>query len=159
MVSIVLPMNTKNSELVSNKKATFNYEILETHESGLVLTGTEIKSLRDHGGNLQDSYVKVIKGELWLINSSIAPFRFGNIHNHEEKRERKLLMHKREIAHLNTAIQEKGLTIIPLAFFLKEGRVKVKLAIAKGKKSFDKREAIKERDEKRHMAKAMKEHR
>ena len=149
-------MNTPNNELVSNKRATFNYEILETHEAGLVLNGTEIKSLRNSGGNLQDSYVKILKGEMWLINSSIAPYRFGNIHNHEEKRERKLLMHKREIAKLNTLIQEKGLTIIPLSFFLKEGRVKVKLAVAKGKKSFDKREAVKERDEKRNMAKALK---
>lgn len=149
-------MNKKDSDLVSNKKATFNYEILETHEAGIVLQGTEIKSLRDHGGNLQDSYVKVLQGEIWLVNCSIAPYRFGNIYNHEEKRERKLLMHKREIDHLHAAIQEKGLTIIPLSFYLKGGRVKVKLAIAKGKKSFDKRAAIKERDEKKVIAKAMK---
>jgi len=146
----------KDNELVSNKKASFNFEILETFEAGIVLQGTEIKSLRDHGGNLQDSYIKALKGELWLINSSIAPYRFGNIHNHEERRERKLLMHKREIARLETASHEKGLALIPLSMFLKAGRAKLKIAIAKGKKHFDKREAIKERDEKRAIQKAMK---
>lgn len=146
----------KDNELVSNKKATFNYEILETFEAGIALTGTEIKSLRDNGGNLQDSYIKVLKKELWLVNSSIAPFRFGNINNHEERRERKLLMHKREIDQLQSASQEKGLALIPLSMYLKAGRAKLKIAIAKGKKMFDKREAIKERDEKRNMARAMK---
>lgn len=152
-------MSSKETDLASNRKATFNFSILETYEAGIALQGTEIKSLRDHGGNLQDSYVKVIRSELWLVNCSIAPYRFGNIHNHEERRERKLLMHKREIEQLKRATDEKGLTIIPLALYLKNGRVKVKLAVAKGKKSFDKRESIKERDEKRHIAKVMKEHR
>lgn len=151
-------MSKKSNDLVSNKKATFDYAILETFEAGIVLQGTEIKSLRDNGGNLQDSYIKVLNKEVWLINCSIAPYRYGNIHNHEDKRERKLLMHKREIAHLHASVQEKGLALIPLAMYLKEGRVKVKLAIAKGKKTFDKREAIKERDEKRTMAKALKHH-
>ena len=146
----------KDNELVSNKKASFNFEILETFEAGIILQGTEIKSLRDNGGNLQDSYIKALKGELWLINSSIAPYRFGNIHNHEERRERKLLMHKREIEQLQTASQEKGLALIPLSIYLKAGRAKLKIAIAKGKKTFDKREAIKERDDKRNIAKAMK---
>jgi SsrA-binding protein len=152
-------MSSKENDLVSNRKATFNYTILETYEAGIALQGTEIKSLRDNGGNLQDSYVKIIQSELWLVNCSISPYRFGNIHNHEERRERKLLMHKREIAQLKKASEEKGFAIIPLGLYLKNGRVKVKLAVAKGKKSFDKREAIKERDEKRHIAKAMKEHR
>lgn len=146
----------KDNELVSNKKASFNFEILETFEAGIILQGTEIKSLRDNGGNLQDSYIKAFKGELWLINSSIAPYRFGNIHNHEERRERKLLMHKREIDNLQSASQEKGLALIPLSIYLKAGRAKLKIAIAKGKKTYDKREAIKERDEKRNIAKAMK---
>lgn len=149
-------MSTKSAELVSNRKATFNYEILETFEAGIMLQGTEIKSLRDNGGNLQDSYVKVLKGELWLIGCHIAPYRFGNVHNHEERRDRKLLMHKREIAHLKESTQEKGLALIPLSLYLKEGRVKVKLALAKGKKNIDKREVIKERDEKRRIDKAMK---
>ena len=152
-------MSTKENDLASNRKATFNYEILETYEAGIALQGTEIKSLRDNGGNLQDSYVKIIRSECWLVNCSIAPYRFGNIHNHEDRRERKLLMHKREIAQLQRATQEKGLTVIPLALYLKNGRVKVKLAVAKGKKSFDKRATIKERDEKRHIEKAMKQNR
>src|ERR1700722_7293921 len=121
-------MNTKNLELVSNRKATFNYEILETYEAGILLTGTEIKSLRDHGGSLQDAYIKVLNRELWFIGASIAPYRLGNIHNHEERRDRKLLMHKREIEKLRTATQEKGQAIIPLAFYLKNGRVKVRNA-------------------------------
>lgn len=149
-------MSNQSSELVSNKKATFNYEVLETFEAGIVLMGTEIKSLRDHGGNLQEAYVKIISREMWLVGSSIAQYRFGNIHNHEEKRERKLLMHKREILRLKEAVQEKGLALIPLSLYLKEGRVKVKIAIAKGKKTFDKRESIKERDDKRRIESALK---
>ncbi|HEV8052598.1 MAG TPA: SsrA-binding protein SmpB [Parachlamydiaceae bacterium] len=152
-------MNAKSSDLVSNKRATFNYEILETFESGIVLQGTEIKSLRDHGGSLQEAYVKIISNEVWLVGCNIAKYRYGNIHNHEEKRDRKLLMHKREIEKLRGSTQEKGLTIIPLAFFLKDGRVKVKIALAKGKNTIDKRETIKERDAKRHIDKVMKEHR
>ena len=101
-------MNTKPTELVSNKKATHNYEILETMEAGIILQGTEIESLRDHGGNLADSYVKVLKRELWLVGSHIAPYRFGNIHNHEERRDRKLLMHKREIERLRELPQRKA---------------------------------------------------
>jgi SsrA-binding protein len=147
---------SKSNELVSNRRATFNYEILETFEAGIVLQGTEIKSLRDNGGSLQEAYVKVIDNELWLIGSNIAHYRYGNVHNHEEKRDRKLLMHKREIVKMQVAVQEKGLTIIPLSLYLKEGRVKIKIATAKGKKTFDKRATVKERDEKRNMDKVMK---
>lgn len=149
-------MNASSGDLVSNKRATFNFEIIETYETGVVLQGTEIKSLRDHGGSLQEAYVKVVSNELWLVGCNIAHYRFGNINNHEEKRDRKLLMHKREIAKLKEATQEKGLTLIPLAFYLKNGRVKLKIAIAKGKKNIDKRETIKERDEKRHIQKMIK---
>lgn len=144
------------SDLVSNRRATFNYEVLETFEAGIALTGTEIKSLRNNGGTIHDAYVRVLDGEAWLIGCNIAPYRFGNIYNHEEKRERKLLLHKREIAKLETAQQEKGLALIPLSFFLKNGYVKVKIAIGKGKKTHDKREATKERDDKRDMQKMMK---
>lgn len=144
------------SDLASNRRATHDYEILETFEAGVVLQGTEIKSIRDHGATLQEAYVKVLKGEIWLVGCNIAPYRFGNIHNHEEKRDRKLLMHKREINRLKVATQEKGLTIIPLALYLKEGRVKVRIATAKGKKTLDKRADIKERDAKRHIQQALK---
>lgn len=149
-------MSEQSLELVNNRRAFHQYEILETFEAGIALQGTEIKSLRDHGGSLQDAYVKVMDHELWLVGSSISPYRFGNVHNHEDRRDRKLLMHKREILRFKTATQEKGLTVIPLSLYLKNGRVKVKIAIAKGKKDFDKRASIKEKDAKRRVEKAMK---
>lgn len=147
---------TPESELVNNRRAFHEYEILETFEAGIVLLGTEIKSLRNHGGSLQDAYILVSNGEVWLRHSSIAPYRFGNIHNHEEKRERKLLLHKREIVRLETLSGEKGLTIIPLAMYLKNGVVKVKIASARGKKLHDKRAALKAREDKRSIDRAMK---
>lgn len=150
-------MNAKSNDLVSNKRALHDFEIVETYEAGIVLQGTEIKSLRNHGGSLQDCWVRVSAGELWLVGCSIAPYRFGNIHNHEERRERKLLMHRYEISRLKIAVNEKGFTLIPLAMYLSKGRVKVKLALGKGKKTADKRAAIKERDDKRNMAKALKQ--
>lgn len=143
-------------DLVSNRKAFHNYEILETFEAGIVLLGTEIKSLRDHGGSLQDAYVVLHHSEAWLKNASIAPYKFGNIHNHEDKRERKLLLHKREILKLKTSTEEKGLTVIPLAMYLSKGIVKVKIAIARGKKAYDKRAAAKSREDKRAIERAMK---
>lgn len=152
-------MHQKSGDLVSNRRATHDYEILETFEAGIALQGTEIKSLRDNGGSLQEAYIKVVKNEAWLVGCTIAPYRFGNIHNHEEKRERKLLLHKREIGRLKVATQEKGLTIIPLAFYLKQGKVKARIGLAKGKKNIDKRSDIKERDEKRRMQQAVKQYR
>ena len=147
---------TDTKELVSNRKAGFQYEILETLETGIVLLGTEIKSLRDHGGSLQEAYITIDKGELWLVNVTIAPYRFGGPHNHEDKRKRKHHAHKREITKLNCAIQEKGLTCIPLSIYLKKGRAKVKIALVKGKKLHDKREAIKEREDNKSIQRAMK---
>jgi SsrA-binding protein len=144
-------------DLVSNRKAFHNYEILETVEAGIVLLGTEIKSLRNHGGNLLEAYVVFHRGEAYLKNSSIAPYKFGNIYNHEERRERKLLLHKRELLRLKSVIDEKGLTIIPLAMYLKNGFVKVKLGVAKGKKAYDKRAAIKAREAKRAIDRSMKD--
>lgn len=149
-------MSEKFQDLVSNRRATFNYELLDTFEAGIALQGTEIKSLRNNGGVLQDAYIKILDNEAWLIGCHIAPYRFGNVYNHAERRDRKLLLHKREIAKLETAVQEKGCALIPLSFYLKNGRVKVRLAIAKGKKSHDKRQAIKERDDKREMSRMMK---
>lgn len=141
-----------SSELVSNRKAGHDYEILETFEAGIILLGTEIKSLRNHGGALQDSYVDARGPELILINCSIAPYTFGNLFNHEEKRPRKLLMHKKEIEKLRNTVVQKGLSLIPLSIFLnKKGIAKVKIALAKGKKSYDKRAALKEREDKRSM--------
>lgn len=148
-------MAESSKDLVSNRKAFFQYEILEAYEAGIALLGTEIKSLRAGGGSLQEAYVKLLERELWLVNCSITPYRFGNIHNHAERRERKLLMHGYEIQKIRREIQERGMTLVPLAFYLKKGLVKVKIAIAKGKKAADKRAAIKEREDKRSIARVM----
>lgn len=147
-----------DSELVSNRRAAHDYAILETYEAGVVLVGTEIKSLRNHGGSLQDAYVLVTaEDDVILKNASIAPYRFGNLFNHLEKRDRKLLLHKREIAKLRAFSQEKGLTLIPLAIYLKNGFAKVKVGVAKGKRSYDKRAALKELEHKRDIDRALKD--
>ncbi len=139
-------------DLVSNRKARHDYEILETFEAGLVLLGTEIKSLRNHGGGLQDSFVDVRGPEFLLMNASIAPYAFGNLFNHEEKRPRKLLMHKKEMEKIRNTVIQKGLALIPLAIYLnKKGIAKLKIAIARGKKTYDKRAAIKKREDERSM--------
>ena len=145
-----------SEDLVSNRKAFHNYEILETFEAGIILLGTEIKSLRDHGGSLQDAYVALHHGAAYLKNCSIAPYRFGNQFNHEERRERKLLLHKRELANLKSQTEEKGLALIPLALYFKKGIIKVRLAVARGKKAYDKRAAIKAREHKRAIDRALK---
>lgn len=150
-------MAQKSSELVSNRRAYYDYEILETFEAGVLLLGTEVKSLRNHGGSLQEAYVLVDeKNDVILKNASIAPYRFGNLFNHEEKRERKLLLHKREIAKLKTFSQEKGLTLIPLALYLKEGFIKIKIGVARGKKAYDKRASVREKEDKRAIQRALK---
>ncbi|HSX11148.1 MAG TPA: SsrA-binding protein SmpB [Chlamydiales bacterium] len=146
-----------NPELVSNRKATYDYEILDTYEAGIVLLGSEIKSLRNHGGALQDSYVDVRGSELVLVNSVIAPYSHGGVFNHEERRPRKLLLHKREIEQIRRQTQEKGLAVIPLSIFLKKGIAKVRIAIAKGKKAYDKRASLKEKESKRSIKRALDE--
>ncbi len=144
-------------DLVSNRKAFHHYEVLETYEAGIMLLGTEIKSLRSHGGNLGEAYVVFHQGEPYLKNASIAPYKFGTHFNHEERRERKLLLHKREIAKLQTATSEKGFSVIPLAMYLKHGFVKVKLGIARGKKDYDKRAALKKREHDRQIDRSLKD--
>jgi len=136
--------------ICTNKKAYHDYHIEDKYEAGIVLTGTEVKSLRDGNANLKDSYAKIKNGELYLINAHISPYSCGNIFNHDPKRDRKLLMHKREINRLLGKVSEKGFTIVPLAlYFNKKNQVKVELGLAKGKTLYDKREAIKRRDETR----------
>lgn len=147
-------METK--EIVSNRRAFFDYEILKSYEAGIVLQGTEVKSLRGGGGSLQESYVRILGDEVFLIGSSIALYRHGNIHNHEERRDRKLLLHKSEIDKLKSFVEEKGMTLIALSLYWKEGRVKVSVGCCKGKKQYDKRAAIKERDDKRTIAREIK---
>ncbi len=155
-------MNTASAphskDLVSNRKAFHEYEILETFEVGIQLVGTEIKSLRANGGSLQEAFVAVEQGELWLIGSSIPPYAFGSFCNHDERRKRKLLANRREIQTIAAAIQEKGLTCIPLAIYLRGGLAKLKISLAKGKKIHDKREAIKAREDKRSIDRLMKQY-
>lgn len=138
-----------SSELCTNKKAYFNYEILDTFEAGLKLLGTEVKSLKDHGGNLLDAYISLQDGyKVILKNASIAPYKMGNIHNHEEKRDRILLLHKKEIRALKSKVTEKGLSLIPLAMYFKSGKIKLKFGLGRGKKLHDKRQSEKEKEQK-----------
>ena len=150
--------NQPTKEIISNRKAFFNYEIIEKFEVGIVLKGTEIKSLRSNGGSLQEAFISAEKGELWLIGASIPPYGFGSVYNHEERRKRKLLASHREIMRITSAIQEKGLTCVPISLYLKGGLAKLAIALARGKKLHDKREVIKEREEKRSVDRAIKEH-
>jgi len=129
-----------------NRKARHEYSIIQTWEAGIVLVGTEVKSLRQGRANLVDSYAKVVKGEMWLVNLHISEYTLGNINNHDPKRERKLLLNKSEIRKLIGNTKEKGLTIVPLRLYFKKGKVKVEIALAKGKKVYDKRKDIAKRD-------------
>ncbi|RLE01194.1 MAG: SsrA-binding protein [Candidatus Aminicenantes bacterium] len=138
--------------IATNKKALFNYEILETYEAGVVLTGSEVKSIREGRVSLKESYAEIKDGEVFLVNCHISPYPAANIFNHEPKRRRKLLLHKREIKRLLGRTTEKGFTLVPTKLYLNDrGIVKVELALAKGKKSYQKREAIRERDREREM--------
>lgn len=135
--------------IASNKKAHFNYFLSEFTECGLVLVGTEIKSLRTHGCSLNDAYIIIRNGEMEVLNMHINPYEKGNIFNHDPLRNRKLLLHKREIKFFDEKVKREGYTIVPTRVYLKRGRAKMEIALAKGKKLYDKRETIKERDIKR----------
>lgn len=143
--------------LCSNKKAYHDYHIDESLEAGIELKGTEIKSLREGKANLKDSYAIIKDGEPFLIGCHISPYSHGNIYNHEPLRTRKLLLHKEEIRKLTGKVTQRGFTLIPLKIYLSKGRAKVEIAMARGKKLFDKREAIKEKDLRRESEKALKE--
>ncbi|MEJ5366184.1 MAG: SsrA-binding protein SmpB [Desulfosoma sp.] len=134
-----------------NKKAFHDYEILETLEAGMVLTGTEVKSLREGRANLKDSYARIKGGEIWLYDFHISPYPCASYNNHEPERTRKLLMHRREIRRLAGKTQEKGLTLVPLKVYFSKGKAKVEIALARGKKDYDKRERIKQKEEAREM--------
>ena len=131
---------------ILNRKAKYNYQIFDTIEAGIVLTGTEIKSLKLGKANIKDSYVRVKNNEMYIINMHISSYDNGNIFNHDETRERKLLLHKKEIFKFRDKIKLEGYTIVPLKVYLKNGRAKVLIGLAKGKKNYDKREDIKKRD-------------
>ena len=129
----------QSSDLASNRQVYHNFEVLETFETGISLMGTEVKSLRANSASLQESYVKIINQELWLLGAHIPPYSHGNINNHQEQRDRKLLMHKKEISKLRSTVIEKGMTLVALKLYLTRGIVKVKIGLAKGKKLHDKR--------------------
>ena len=131
---------------ILNRKAKYNYQIFETVEAGIVLTGTEIKSLRLGKANIKDSYARVKNNEIFLINMHISRYDNGNLFNHDEIRERKLLLHKKEILKFRDKIKLEGYTLVPLKVYLKNGKAKVLIGLAKGKKNYDKREDIKKRD-------------
>lgn len=137
-----------------NRKAYHDYHIEESVEAGLVLTGTEIKSIRAGRVNLRDAYARSENGELWLLGAHIAQYPGGNRYNHEPKRPRKLLLHRKQIAELSGAVMKKGLTIVPLKLYLKNGIAKVELGLARGKKVYDKREVLALRDAQRQMQRA-----
>ena len=141
---------------IVNRKARHDYFINEEYECGIVLSGTEIKSIREGAANFNDSYVIVRNGELFILNMHIGAYKQGNIFNHEETRTRKLLMHKREILKLNDKVRLEGFTLIPLKLYFKNNKAKILVGLCKGKKDYDKREAIKERDIKRTIDKVSK---
>jgi SsrA-binding protein len=137
--------------IASNRKAYHNFEILDTYEAGLVLRGTEVKALRDGRADLKESYARIEREEAWLLGCHISPYAQGNRANHDPLRPRKLLLHRGEISRLLGKILEKGLTLVPLRLYFKEGRVKVELGLARGRKTLDKRQVIREREERREM--------
>ena len=138
-----------------NRKARHDYELIEKVEAGIVLTGTEVKSLRNGKANLEDAYAEIDRGEVWLLGCDIPEYLQANRMNHVPKRPRKLLLHRREIDKLGTKSSEKGLTLVPLSIYFKKGIAKVEICVAKGRKTFDKREAIKKQDAKRDIDRAL----
>ncbi len=143
--------------VATNRKAHHDYTLEDSIEAGLVLTGSEIKSIREHRVNLKDGYVEERSGELWLINVHSSEYDQASIFGHEPLRPRKLLLHKKEMARLITRMRERGYTVVPTLMYLKDGRAKVEVAVARGKKQYDKRDAISERDNKRDIERALKE--
>jgi len=142
--------------IASNRRARFDYELLDHFEAGMVLLGPEVKSLRAGHASLSDAYATVRRGELWLVNAHISPYEQAGRENPEPRRERKLLMRKSEIARLSGKIHEKGFTLVPVSLYWKGGRAKCELALARGKRRYDKRQTIRQREEKREVARAMK---
>jgi SsrA-binding protein len=142
-------------DIAVNRRARFDYFVEETFEAGLVLTGSEVKALRDGKANLKDSYGRIDRGECWLLNAHISPYGPSSRFGHEPTRTRKLLLHAREIDKLSSKVKEKGLTLIPLRLYFKNGRVKVELGLCRGKKHHDKRDTIRDREVQREMDRAI----
>lgn len=141
---------------IKNRKAYYDYDIETEYEAGIVLKGTEIKSIREGKANLKDSYAIIKNGEAFLLNMHISPYEKGNIFNHEETRTRKLLLNKKEILKIKEAIERDGYTLVPIKLYFKKNRAKISIGIARGKKNYDKREAIKKKDIEREVRKQLK---
>lgn len=149
-------MTTDRIKVVAtNRKARHDYIIEDTFEAGIALLGSEIKSIRAGQVNLRDSYATIRDGEVWLLNAHISAYQQASYQNHEPRRERKLLMHRREINRLTGKLQEKGLTLVPLRIYLKNSRAKVELGLARGKKTFDKRQTLREKSDRRQIERAL----
>jgi SsrA-binding protein len=144
-------------DVASNRQAAYRYELLDKVEAGLVLRGTEVKALREGGAQMKDSYATFRDGELWLLNLHIPPYKPAARENHPPERDRKLLLHRRELERIIARMSEKGLTVVPTRIYFKDGRAKVEIALARGKDRFDKRQSIKEREMKRDLDRAMSE--
>jgi len=142
-------------QVASNRKAFHDYDILERIEAGISLTGTEIKSIRAGGASIREAYARPLDGELWLYGAHIAPYQAGSHMNHEPTRPRRLLLHKKEIREWTRAITEGGLTIVPLNLYLKDGKAKVELGLVRGRRQYDKRQAIARREAERDMQRAL----
>ena len=146
-----MPEQQKSTPTIKNRKARHEFHIEETYEAGIVLKGTEVKSIREGKASLQEAFAYLKDGEVWLRDMYIKPYKFGSYANHDERRPRKLLLKKREIRELDKKVLQKGYTLVPLKLYFKNGYAKVLLGLAKGKKKYDKREDIKERDLKREL--------
>lgn len=146
----------KNAPTIENRKAYHDYQIEDTYEAGIVLAGTEVKSLRAGKANFTDAFAYIHEGEMWLRDFHISPYKFGSYSNHDPRRLRKLLLNKKEIRDIDRAVRQKGYTVVPLKLYFKNGFAKVLIGIARGKKKYDKRESIKEQDMKRDMQRGIK---
>ena len=150
-------MSTTNSIVIKNKRASFDYEFIETYVAGIVLTGTEIKSIRMGKSSLVDSFCTVVQSELWVRNMYVAEYFYGSYNNHVARRDRKLLLNRKELKKIESLSKNTGFTIVPTKLFLNEkGLAKLVIAVAKGKKSYDKRQSLREKDDKRDMDRAFK---
>ena len=147
----------ENRQVAANRKAFYDYEIIEKIEAGISLTGTEIKSIRLGGAHIREAYARPLNGEMWLYGAHIAPYDPASTMNHEPTRPRRLLMHRKQIRAWTSTMAEKGLTIVPLTMYLKGGMAKIELGLAKGRKQYDKRQAIAKRDSQRDMQRALRE--
>ena len=147
----------ETKQIATNRKAFHDYFLEDTYEAGIALTGTEIKSVRAARVNLRDGFVILRNREAWLVNVHISPYDFGNRENHEPRRERKLLLHRQELRKLQSKVSERGWTIVPLRMYLKDGRAKIEIALVRGKRLYDKKDAIAERDADRELRRVIKE--